>query len=776
MGKNLTTTITIGGAVSGSLSKAFSSINNLTKNTFSSVNRLNNVGNNIGDSITSKISGIESRLKGLVAAKLISGGISAIKSGGVAMMDQAGKLEQYRNTLNVVMKDSKKAAEAYTWAVNYANKTPYETDEVVDATVKLTSYGMEAQKVLPLTGDMAAAMGKSIDQATEAIADAQTGELERLKEFGITKDMIVEQAGKRLQGIEVVNNKGQITNQRAFNAALFSLMQERYKGAMDIQSKSYNGLKSTITGVMKNTIAGMAGIAQDGSIVEGSAFDYVRQKMGLLADKLQTMQSDGTMEALSQKALQFAQYVGGAIDSAIPKVEFAFNYISTHGSQIEVLIKGIGIAFTTWKTINTISNGINAIKGVHDSILTLKGGLNVLSIAKMKDKAETIQLKALYLQDSATRKAHSASVALQSTKTSILNKLRIKERAHAAATMAVNAKDAVIRKTVSVAQTVQAAKTSLLNKLKLKEKAHALGTMAINAKDAIVRGTVTAATGLQTAAQWALNSAFLACPLTWIIVGIVALVAVFIYLWNNCEGFRTFFINMWNNIKAKLMEVDAWINSAMVTDWTTSFGALGYIVNAAVQFVGSVWNGIKLTIYGVIDFINGVFAGNWSAAWTGIVEIFSGIFSTIESIAKGPINAVIGMVNGAISAVNSLSVSVPDFVPGIGGQTFSPNIPSVPQFANGGIADRPSIFGEAGREMAIPLERNRPRSIRLLNKAADELGVSRKTVGGGNKYIFAPNISANINEETKQYIKSLFDEFVEFIEEKEAEGGRTDIA
>ena len=52
-----------------------------------------------------------------------------------------------------------------------------------------------------------------------------------------------------------------------------------------------------------------------------------------------------------------------------------------------------------------------------------------------------------------------------------------------------------------------------------------------------------------TVAQYLLNGSFLACPFTWIILGIAALVAAFIYLWNNCDGFREFWIDLWNNIK-----------------------------------------------------------------------------------------------------------------------------------------------------------------------------------------------------------------------------------
>jgi phage tail tape-measure protein len=59
------------------------------------------------------------------------------------------------------------------WAVDFANKTPFETDAIVEATVRLSAYGLEAQKVMPAIGDMAAVMNKDVMQAVEAVADAQ---------------------------------------------------------------------------------------------------------------------------------------------------------------------------------------------------------------------------------------------------------------------------------------------------------------------------------------------------------------------------------------------------------------------------------------------------------------------------------------------------------------------------------------------------------------------------------------------------------------------------
>ncbi|MGM9924785.1 MAG: transglycosylase SLT domain-containing protein, partial [Bacillus sp. (in: firmicutes)] len=81
----------------------------------------------------------------------------------------------------------------------------------------------------------------------------QTGELERLKEFGITKKMIAEQSAK-MGHAEIINAKGQITDMEKFNEALFALMRERYSGGMDLQSKTFRGMISNAKDAM-GTIA-----------------------------------------------------------------------------------------------------------------------------------------------------------------------------------------------------------------------------------------------------------------------------------------------------------------------------------------------------------------------------------------------------------------------------------------------------------------------------------------------------------------------------------------
>lgn len=167
---------------------------------------------------------------------------AAAKKGFDWLVSGNAEMEQYQNTLSVVLKDQQKAADTLAWAQKFAADTPFEIPQVVEATTKLSAYGLEAQKVLGITGDMAAVMGKGLDQAVEAIADAQTGEVERLKEFGITKTMIEEQAKK--MGATVTNSQGSITDMKGFNAALFAIMEERYQNGMALQAKTFKGMIS----------------------------------------------------------------------------------------------------------------------------------------------------------------------------------------------------------------------------------------------------------------------------------------------------------------------------------------------------------------------------------------------------------------------------------------------------------------------------------------------------------------------------------------------------
>lgn len=114
-----------------------------------------------------------------------------------------------------------------------------------------------------------------------------------------------------------------------------------------------------------------------------------------------------------------------------------------------------------------------------------------------------------------------------------------------------------------------------------------------------------------------------------------------------------------------------------------AFGAIKGAISAAVNTITSIISGVLTVFDGLITFISGVFTGNWRQAWEGVKSIFKGIFDTLAAICKAPINAVIGIINGAISALNKINVTIPDWVPGLGGKSFGINIPTIPQLYKG---------------------------------------------------------------------------------------------
>lgn len=302
------------------------------------------------------VSSVTSAAKSMVKLGTAAAGVVATLAAKTGF-SEAVDLEGYRLQLETATKDTQKASEIMQYAINLANKTPFEGGELVEGASKFEAMGMAAQKWLPLAGDMAAATNKSFDQATEALIDAQNGELERLKEFGITKAKILEQGEKMFAGVQLVNNQGQIVNQEKFNEALVALMQDRFAGGMEKQASTTKGLWSTVTGVTKSALATITGITTDGSIRSGSALDLLKSKVQLLAGKLEQWQQDGTLDRIAQ---QFDQGLAKAVETAGK----AFDWVVANGDTIRRWIVGLGSALAMVKIVQFASGVIQAVKTV----------------------------------------------------------------------------------------------------------------------------------------------------------------------------------------------------------------------------------------------------------------------------------------------------------------------------------------------------------------------------------------------------------------------------
>ncbi len=181
-----------------------------------------------------------------------------------------------------------------------------------------------------------------------------------------------------------------------------------------------------------------------------------------------------------------------------------------------------------------------------------------------------------------------------------------------------------------------------------------------------------------------------------------------------------------NAIQAVLPVIESIIMVILSVVSTVGPPILAAIAQIA-QNIGNVITSIQGVFEGLIQFITGVFTGNWSSAWEGVKSIFSNAFSALVELCKIPINAVIGVINGAINGINSILGSVttiPEWVPAVGGKGFSMQLPTIPMLAKGGFTDGVSIAGEAGTEAVISFDPSvRSANIANWQKAGQMLGV-----------------------------------------------------
>lgn len=185
--------------------------------------------------------------------------------------------------------------------------------------------------------------------------------------------------------------------------------------------------------------------------------------------------------------------------------------------------------------------------------------------------------------------------------------------------------------------------------------------------------------------------------------------------------------------------------------------------------LATIVSAIQTVFQGINDFVTGVFTLNWQQAWQGVQDIFGGIFEGLGALIKTPLNAVISIINKAISGINGLGLTIPDWVPVIGGKSFSINIPEMPMLAKGGFTNGPSIVGEAGPEAVISFQKGvRSQNIDTWLRAGEMLGVGNPPVelphfpsgGGGNRgfsVTFAPHIEIKGNADKNVVDQALME-------------------
>lgn len=197
---------------------------------------------------------------GVALAGGIIGLLGQVKGaiGGIIGADAA--MEQSTVILTQVTGSADKAKALIADVQKLAASTPFSFPELITATQNLEAFGLKSQDWLTVIGDTAAGTAKSVDQVTQAVLDAHTGQYERLKELGIDAkvegDKLVLQYSKNGQTIRKEVDR---TNQAVIDSTIQGIWNDKYQGMMEKQSHTFIGQWSTLKDNVSMLAQGMSG-------------------------------------------------------------------------------------------------------------------------------------------------------------------------------------------------------------------------------------------------------------------------------------------------------------------------------------------------------------------------------------------------------------------------------------------------------------------------------------------------------------------------------------
>ena len=167
---------------------------------------------------------------------------------------------------------------------------------------------------------------------------------------------------------------------------------------------------------------------------------------------------------------------------------------------------------------------------------------------------------------------------------------------------------------------------------------------------------------------------------------------------------------------------------------------IGTVVMQVIGYIGDILSGFINVVRNIINLIKSIIEGDWNAVWENaknlfvsiweaLVDIWKGLLNSMFSLLEGLANAVIGIINKVAELINGLQIEIPDWVPKIGGNTFSLNIPtlpevSLPRLATGGVippsaSEHLAILGDNNKETEVvsPLSTMKQAMIEALATA-----------------------------------------------------------
>jgi hypothetical protein len=284
------------------------------------------------------------------------------------------QFEQFNARLETTLGGTAAADRAFARIENFTATTPFQLDEVTDSFINLRNRGIDpTDEVLRQLGDLAASQSKSLGQLTEAVLDAQQGEFERLKEFGVRASSEGDKVTIAFQGI----NQTVAKTPDAIAGAIFALGDmQGVAGGMAKQSATLSGQFSNLEDATTSAKREFGDFAANGikpmvaaAIALLNTFNNLPEPLKLVI--VSTTALAGALTA-AVAALTAFQLAGGkvAVTAAIENVALAKNTVITAAnSAVKRSAAAIEIAFalatnqaTAAQTAQAAALGATALK------------------------------------------------------------------------------------------------------------------------------------------------------------------------------------------------------------------------------------------------------------------------------------------------------------------------------------------------------------------------------------------------------------------------------
>lgn len=308
------------------------------------MNRTDRGTRSLSDSIrmaNRSFGGIGSAIKGVIAPLIsVAAALGALRK----LVDVQRQFDVLNAGLITATGSAQNAAIAFDALQQFAAKTPYDLNQATKAFTQLVNLGLTpSEQALMSYGNTASALGKDLSQMVEAVADATTGEFERLKEFGIKAKQEGDRVSLTFQGVttKIGNNAAEIEKY------LIALGENQFAGAMEQRMATLDGAISNLGDTWDNTFR---------LIAASGAGDIIETAVRMATDSLQELND---------------QLASGELGANIDAVAGKFDGIGRDIDQtFDILTSLISDSTGRWSTLleNNVNNMIATFKNFPENV------------------------------------------------------------------------------------------------------------------------------------------------------------------------------------------------------------------------------------------------------------------------------------------------------------------------------------------------------------------------------------------------------------------------